>query len=68
MELRSYGTDKGYTRYPMLDNMIQPEVVETWVKVLNAAFAGTMSTKDALQAMQDTLMSLPADRRGTTYK
>lgn len=68
LELSSYGKDKGYTRYPMLDNVIQPEVVETWVKVLNAAFAGTMSTKDALQAMQDTLMSLPADRRATTYK
>ena len=68
LELSSYGTDKGFTRYPMLDNVIQPEVVETWVKVLNAAFAGTMSTKDALQAMQDTLMALPADRRSSSYK
>jgi ABC-type glycerol-3-phosphate transport system substrate-binding protein len=68
VELLSYGKDKGYTRYPMLDGVVQTEVVDTFIKTLNAAFAGTMSTKDALQAMQDTLMALPADRRSPTYK
>ena len=34
-----------------------------------ATFAGTMSTQDALQKMQDTLNQLPADRRSaSSYK
>ncbi len=37
-------------------------------KVLNAAFAGSMSVDDALKNMPDTLMQLPADRRSETYK
>jgi raffinose/stachyose/melibiose transport system substrate-binding protein len=65
--LLAYGATDGYARYPMIDNVIQPEVVDTASKVLVAAFAGTMSTQDALQAMQNTLMQLPASRRSSTY-
>jgi raffinose/stachyose/melibiose transport system substrate-binding protein len=67
-ELLSYAADKGYVRYPMIDNVIQPEVQSVASTTLVAAFAGTMSTQDALQKMQDALNGLPADRRGSTYK
>jgi len=66
-QLLAYAANDGYTRYPMIDNVIQPEVVDTASKVLVAAFGGTMSTQDALQQMQDTLDQLPASRRSTTY-
>jgi raffinose/stachyose/melibiose transport system substrate-binding protein len=67
--LLGYAANQGYTRYPMIDNVIQPEVVDTASKVLVATFAGTMSTQAALQKMQDTLTGLPADRRSaTSYK
>jgi raffinose/stachyose/melibiose transport system substrate-binding protein len=67
--LLGYAANQGYTRYPMIDNVIQPEVVDTASKVLVATFAGTMSTQDALQKMQDTLNQLPADRRSaSSYK
>ncbi len=67
-DLLAYAATKGFTRYPMIDNVIQPEVVDAGTKVLNAAFGGAMSVDDALKNMQDTLMQLPADRRGDTYK
>ena len=67
--LLSFGADQGFTRYPMIDNVMQPEVADTAGKVLVAAFAGTMSTQDALQKMADALMQLPADRRSPSgYK
>ena len=68
-ELLSYAASQGYTRYPMIDNVIQGEVQAVGATVLVAAFAGTMSTHDALQKMQDALMALPADRRSASgYK
>jgi len=67
-DLLSYAADKGYARYPMIDNVIQGEVVDAGNQVLNAAFGGAMSVDDALKNMQDTLTQLPADRRGDTYK
>jgi raffinose/stachyose/melibiose transport system substrate-binding protein len=67
-DLLSYGATKSFTRYPMIDNVIQPEVESVASTVLVAAFAGTMSTQDALQKMQDALNALPSDRRSSSYK
>ena len=58
----------GATRYPMIDNVMQPEVVDVATKVLNAILAGTMSPQDAAQKITDALNALPADRRGDTYQ
>ncbi len=67
-DLLAFAATQSFTRYPMIDNVIQPEVSDAGTKVLNAAFGGSMSVGDALKNMQDTLMALPADRRGTQYK
>ncbi len=68
-DLLAYAAKDGYTRYPMLDNVIQPEVSDpVGTKIINAMFAGTMSVQDGLNNLQQALMALPADRRGTTYK
>lgn len=67
-DLLDYGLNQGYIRYPMIDNVMQPEVVDVATKVLNAILAGTMTPQDAAQKMQDALNSLPADRRGDTYQ
>ncbi len=68
-ELLSYAATKGYTRYPMIDNVIQPEVSDpVGTKILNAMFAGSMSVQDALNNLQQALMQLPPDRRSTEYK
>jgi raffinose/stachyose/melibiose transport system substrate-binding protein len=55
------------TPYPMLDNVVQPNVVTTGSKVLPSVLNGTMSPGAALQNMQTTLGQLPADQRGTSY-
>jgi raffinose/stachyose/melibiose transport system substrate-binding protein len=55
------------TAYPMLDNVVQPNVVTTGSKVLPSVLNGSMSPSAALQNMQTTLGQLPADQRGTSY-
>jgi raffinose/stachyose/melibiose transport system substrate-binding protein len=55
------------TPYPMLDNVVQPNVVTTGSKVLPPVLNGSMSPSAALQNMQTTLGQLPADQRGTSY-
>ena len=62
-DLLSYAATQGFTRYPMIDNVIQPEVGDTGTKVLNAAFGGSMSVKDALTNMQQALDGLPAESK-----
>jgi ABC-type glycerol-3-phosphate transport system substrate-binding protein len=53
----------GFTKYPMIDNVIQPNMVDTGQSVLNAAFAQQMTVPQALQKMQDTWNNLPADQK-----
>lgn len=67
-DLLAFAATNGYTRYPMIDNVIQPEVGDAGTKVLNAAFGGSMSVDEALQTMARTLQALPADRRSSQYK
>jgi raffinose/stachyose/melibiose transport system substrate-binding protein len=55
------------TAYPMLDNVVQPNVVTTGSKVLPSVLNGTMSPSAALQNMQTTLGQLPSDQRGASY-
>ena len=58
----------GLKPYPMLDNVIQSEVVDVAGKQLVAAFGGTTTPAKALASMQAALAGLPADRKGSTYK
>jgi len=55
------------TAYPMLDNVVQPEVVTTGSKVLPSVLNGSMTPSAALQNMQTTFGQLPAGSRGTSY-
>jgi len=55
------------TAYPMLDNVVQPEVVTTGSKVLPSVLNGSMTPGAALQNMQTTFGQLPTTARGTSY-
>jgi ABC-type glycerol-3-phosphate transport system substrate-binding protein len=55
------------TVYPMLDNVVQPEVVTTGSKVLPSVLNGSMAPSAALQNMQTTFGQLPSTSRGTSY-
>jgi ABC-type glycerol-3-phosphate transport system substrate-binding protein len=67
-EMLGMVTKQGLKPYPMLDNVIQGEVVNVGAKELVAAFGGTTSPQKALSSMQSALKGLPADRKGSTYK
>ena len=66
--LLDFAAKQGFAAYPMLDNVIQPEVVTTAQKQLVAAFGGNISVNEALKSMKSTLDGLPADRKGSSYK
>ena len=55
------------TAYPMLDNVVQGNVVNTGSKELPSVLNGSISPKSALSSMQTTLGQLPSDQRGTSY-
>ena len=57
----------GMTAYPMLDNVVQGDVVNTGSKFLPSVLNGTQSVIAALQAMQTTLNQLPSSQRGNTF-
>jgi raffinose/stachyose/melibiose transport system substrate-binding protein len=67
-EMLAFAAQQHMTPYPMIDNVIQPEVVTTGMKQLDAALGGDTSAASALGSMKQTLSTVPADRRGSTYR
>jgi raffinose/stachyose/melibiose transport system substrate-binding protein len=67
-EMLALATKGGLKPYPMLDNVIQSEVVDVAGKQLVAAFAGTTTPQKALASMADALKTVPAERKGSTFK
>jgi ABC-type glycerol-3-phosphate transport system substrate-binding protein len=67
-QMLNFAAKQGLTAYPMLDNVIQPEVATTGQKQLDAAFGGEISVNAALKSLKATLDQLPADRKGSVYK
>jgi ABC-type glycerol-3-phosphate transport system substrate-binding protein len=57
----------GKVAYPMIDNVIQGDVVTTGMKQLDAALGSNISAAAALKSMRQTHDSLPADQRGSVY-
>ncbi len=67
-EMLAFAAKLGLTSYPMLDNVVQPEVVTTGQKQLDAALSGNISAQSALKSLKATLDQLPPDRKGPVYK
>ena len=67
-QMLDFAAKQHFTAYPMLDNVIQPEVVTTAQKQLVAAFGGNISVLSALKSMKSTLDSLPSTRKGPSYR
>jgi raffinose/stachyose/melibiose transport system substrate-binding protein len=57
----------GYTAYPMLDNIVQGDVVNAGSKVFPSVLAGKMSATSALSQMKDAWQALPSTQRGSSY-
>ncbi len=54
-QMLDFATKGGMTVYPMIDNVIQSEVVNVGNKELPSVLNGTISPQSALQAMQNAL-------------
>ena len=66
-EMLDFVSKKGLTPYPMLDNVVQGEVVTAGQKQLDAAFGGNISPLAALKSLKAALDQLPASRKGPVY-
>jgi raffinose/stachyose/melibiose transport system substrate-binding protein len=66
-QMLAFVSKQGLTPYPMLDNVVQPEVVTTGMKQLDAALGGDISAQEALKSLKATLDQLPSSRKGPVY-
>jgi ABC-type glycerol-3-phosphate transport system substrate-binding protein len=66
-EMLDFVSKDHLTVYPMLDNVVQPNVVSTGSKFLPSVLNGSISVKQALQNLQTTFSQLPASNRGSSY-
>jgi raffinose/stachyose/melibiose transport system substrate-binding protein len=55
------------TVYPMLDNVVQSNIVSAGQKFLPSVLNGTQTVQAALENLQTTLGQLPASQRGNTF-
>ena len=67
-EMLNFVSQDHLTAYPMLDNVVQPDVVTTGNKFLPSVLNGTISVQQALQNLRTTLGQLPASNRGSSYR
>ncbi len=66
-EMLNFVSQGGMTAYPMLDNVVQGNVVNIGSKFLPAVLNGSESISKALSSMETTLQQLPANQRGNTF-
>jgi ABC-type glycerol-3-phosphate transport system substrate-binding protein len=66
-QMLAFVSKQGLTPYPMLDNVVQPEVVTAGMKQLDAALGGDISAEKALKSLKATLDQLPGSRKGPIY-
>jgi raffinose/stachyose/melibiose transport system substrate-binding protein len=66
-QMLNFVSKEGMTAYPMLDNVVQGNVVNIGSKFLPSVLGGSESITKALEAMQTTLQQLPATQRGNTF-
>ncbi|GAB2825554.1 sugar ABC transporter substrate-binding protein [Alpinimonas psychrophila] len=62
-EMLDFAGQFGFTRYPMIDNVIQGDVVDVGGKVLPSVLGGNMTPKDALAQMAQAWNQLPAEQK-----
>ena len=66
-EMLALAAKQGYVPYPMLDNVVQGEVVTAGSKQLDAAFGGDITPLAAAKSLKAALDALPASRKGPVY-
>jgi raffinose/stachyose/melibiose transport system substrate-binding protein len=62
-QMLDFAAKQGYTQYPMLDNIVQGDVVDAGSKLLPSILAGTVSTSSGLSQLEQAWQSLPASQK-----
>jgi len=62
-QMLDFAENQGFTRYPMLDNVIQGDVVDVGGKMLPSILSGSMSPKDGLSQLAQAWAQLPDDQK-----
>src|SRR5262249_34888296 len=66
-EMLNFVSQDAMTAYPVLDNVVQGNIVNIGSKFLPSVLGGSESISKAQQAMLTTLQQLPASQRGNTF-
>ena len=66
-QMLQFAQSQGLARYPMLDNVVQGDVVNAGNKLLPSVLAGKASAESALGQMVDAWNQLPSSQRGSNY-
>ena len=66
-QMLDFAAKQGFTRFPMLDNVLQGDVVDAGNKIIPAILGGKTSVADGLKQMNQVWNNLPAAKRGSSY-
>lgn len=67
-QMLDFAAKGGYTRFPMLDNVLQGDVVDAGNKILPSILGGKTSVAGGLKQMAQVWANIAADKRGNSYK
>ena len=67
-QMLDFAAKGGFARFPMLDNVLQGDVVDAGNKILPAILGGKTSVAGGLKQMAQVWTNLAADKRGSSYK
>ena len=66
-QMLGFAASQGFARYPMLDNVLQGDVVDAGNKIIPAILGGKTKAADGLKQMAQVWKALPAAKRGASY-
>ena len=67
-QMLDWAAKDGFTRYPMLDNVLQGGVVDAGNKIIPTILNGKVTPAAGLKQMAQVWAALPAENRGKAYK
>lgn len=67
-QMLDFAAKGGFTRFPMLDNVLQGDVVDAGNKILPAILGGKTSVAGGLKQLTQVWSNLSPDKRGNSYK
>jgi ABC-type glycerol-3-phosphate transport system substrate-binding protein len=66
-QMLDFAAKQSFVRYPMLDNVLQGDVVDAGNKIIPAILGGKTKVADGLKQLAQVWKALPAAKRGTSY-